>query len=71
MHIEEISSCQIQRKNNEKEKQLMWVSTKTILVATWIMFEDDLELLKNTIHGMRTPTGYGSSLRKSFITVDV
>jgi hypothetical protein len=35
--------------------------------APWILKKKELDQLKNVIHSIRTPTGYGSSLVKAFI----
>ena len=45
------------------------MENETYAEAPWILKKKELDQLKNVICSIRTPTGYGSSLDKSF-TVD-
>ena len=53
------------------DRRHLWPNkeNETYAEAPWILKKKELDQLKNVIHSIRTPTGYGSSLDKDF-TVD-
>ena len=53
------------------DRKNLWPNreNETYAEAPWILKKKELDQLKNVIHSIRTPTGYGSSLDKYF-TVD-